>query len=87
LSSFAAHITPPGGPSPLLATLTQRETDVLIAMAKAMSNAEIARALHLSEATVISHISHILAKLGLRDRVQAVVLAYEEGLVSHGTSR
>jgi DNA-binding NarL/FixJ family response regulator len=66
----------------LLEALTDRETEVFRLLARGQSNREIASALHLSESTVKIHVGHILAKLNLRDRVQAVVEAYESGLIT-----
>ncbi|GAA1560691.1 response regulator transcription factor [Kribbella hippodromi] len=80
VARFAAGIAPPA-PAPDLELLTRREREVLIQLAAARSNAEIAEALGVGEETVKTHVSRILTKLALRDRVHAVVYAFQNGLV------
>jgi len=85
LDRFAAALPDPNATLPRsLDVLTDREREVLVQMAKGLSNAEIAAVLSVSETTIKTHVGHVLTKLGLRDRVQAVVLAYETGLVKPG---
>jgi len=85
ISEFARTRQAPTTPPPDLGALTPRETQVLRLMAQGLSNPEIAARLVVTDETVKTHVSRILAKLGLRDRTQAVVTAYESGLIIPGT--
>ncbi|MGP3913824.1 response regulator [Nonomuraea sp. 10N515B] len=84
IASFAGRADP--APSPMLAELTPRELEVLRLLARGLTNAEIARDLYVGEATVKTHVARVLMKLSLRDRAQAVVFAYETGVVRPGAA-
>ncbi len=84
IDDFLTRPLPTSERPPRLQDLTHRETEILVALARGLSNAEIAEGLHLSPATIKTHVARILTKLDVRDRVQAAITAYETGLVRPG---
>ena len=87
IDEFVRRSPPDGKAMGLIEELSERERDVLRLLTRGCSNSEIAKSLFLSEATVKTHVTHVLMKLGVRDRVQAVVFAYEAGIVQPGEKR
>jgi DNA-binding NarL/FixJ family response regulator len=86
IEDFVRRPSPDATPTGALAELTDRESEVVKLIARGLSNSEIAELLVVSDATVKTHVARILSKLGLRDRIQVVVLAYESGFVQPGES-
>jgi DNA-binding NarL/FixJ family response regulator len=86
IEQFCARPSASNGPAPALRELTARELEVLTLLGRGRSNADIAAELVVAETTVKTHVAHVLTKLGLRDRAQAVVVAYETGLVTPGSA-
>jgi DNA-binding NarL/FixJ family response regulator len=84
IEDFASRPTPRTGRPPELSNLSDRELEVMRLVARGLSNEEVGAKLYLAKDTVKTHVGHILTKLGLRDRIQALVLAYETGLVQPG---
>src|SRR3954471_12244443 len=87
IEEFARNTPAPTEPAPALDELTARELEVFKLLARGLSNAEVADTLVVSETTVKTHVARVLMKLGLRDRVQAVVFAYEHGIIQPGEER